>query len=106
MTKGDNKRDAFENSSALPSVAAGPATSGRALGAVPTTFAGGVACSLAGAVNEPGRLAGGLDGLGAGAGTTMRGRISGFGFGVCAWLLVNAMAMTSDDAAREVLFIG
>jgi hypothetical protein len=106
MTKGDNKRDEFENSSALPSVAAGPATSGRAWGAVPTTAAGGDACSLAGVVNEPGRLAGGLDWLGAGAGTMMRGRISGFGFGVCAWLLVNAMAMTSDDAAREVLFIG
>ena len=106
MTNGDNKRDAFENSSTLPSVAAGPATDDRALGVVPTTFAGGDACSLAGVVNEPGRLAGGLDWLGAGAGPMMRGRISGFGFGVCAWLLVNAMAMTSDDAAREVLFIG
>jgi hypothetical protein len=106
MTKGDNKRDAFENSSALPSVAAGPGTEDRALGVVPTTVAGRVACSLAGIVDEPGRLAGGLDWLGAGAGTMMRGRISGFGFGVCAWLVVIAMTMTSDDAAREVLFIG
>ncbi|MDQ2975621.1 MAG: hypothetical protein M3R69_09460 [Acidobacteriota bacterium] len=104
--KGDNKGEAFENSSGLPSVAAGPGTDNRALGVVPTTFAGGVARSLAGVVSEPGRLAGGLDGLGAGAGITMRGRISGFGFGVCAWLLVNAIAMTSNDAAREVLFIG
>src|ERR1051325_2704412 len=103
---GDNTRAEAASGSARRSVAAGPATSGPRSGTVPTI----VPCGMVATVSAGSGRRGVAAGAGvSGEGEIIRGRDSevgkGFlGSGVCAGAPITEM--TSDRAAKEILFIG